>query len=80
MIFEIGAILLIILGTYFNKKSANLLAINTFPMNGYAEIINEGDDVQCPQCGVQPLAKTIEGRLFKCRGCGNKFIVRVLNS
>lgn len=80
VIFEIGAILLIISGTFFNKKTPNLLAINTFPMNGYAEIINEGDDVQCPQCGVQPLAKTIEGRLFKCRGCGNKFIVRVLNS
>lgn len=80
VIFEIGAILLIILGTFFNKRSASLLSINTFPMNGYAEIINEGDDVQCPQCGVQPLAKTIDGRLFKCRGCGNKFIVRVLNS
>jgi DNA-directed RNA polymerase subunit RPC12/RpoP len=80
VIFEIGAILLIILGTFFNKRSENLLSINTFPMNGYAEIINEGDDVQCPQCGVQPLAKTIDGRLFRCRGCGNKFIVRVLNS
>ncbi len=80
VIFEIGAILLIILGTFFNKRSENLLTMNTFPMNGYAEIINEGDDVQCPQCGIQPLAKTIEGRLFKCRGCGNKFIVRVLNS
>jgi DNA-directed RNA polymerase subunit RPC12/RpoP len=80
VIFEIGAILLIILGTFFNKKTANLLTMNTFPMNGYAEVINEGDDVQCPQCGVQPLAKTIEGRLFKCRGCGNKFIVRVQNS
>lgn len=80
VIFEIGAILLIILGTFFNKKSPNLLTINTFPMNGYAEIINEGDDVQCPQCGVQPMANTIDGRLFKCRGCGNKFMVRVLNS
>ena len=80
VMFEIGAILLIILGTFFNKKSANLLTINTFPMNRYAEIINEGDDVQCPQCGVQPMAKTIDGRLFKCRGCGNKFMVRVLNN
>lgn len=80
VIFEIGAILLIILGTFFNKKSTNLLSTNTFPMNRYAEIINEGDDVQCPQCGVQPLAKTITGRLFKCRACGNKFMVRVLNS
>lgn len=80
VLFEIGAILLIILGTFFDKKTSNLLTTNTFPMNKYAEIINAGDDVQCPQCGVQPIAKTIEGRLFKCRACGNKFIVRVLNS
>ncbi len=80
VIFEIGAILLIILGTFFNKKSANLLTMNTFPMNGYAEITNEGDDVQCPQCGVQPMANTVDGRLFKCRYCGNKFIVRLSNS
>lgn len=80
VLLEIGAILLIILGTFFDKKSSNLLTtdtFNTYNMNRYAEIINEGDDVQCPQCGVQPLAKTIDGRLFKCRGCGNKFIVRV---
>lgn len=80
VIVEISAILLIILGTFFDKKTTNLITTNTFPMNKYAEIINEGDDVQCPQCGVQPLAKTIEGRLFKCRSCGNKFMVRVLNS
>lgn len=80
VILEIGAILLIILGTFFDKKSANLLTTNTFPVSKYAEIIYEGDDVQCPQCGVQPLAKAIEGRLFKCRACGNKFVVRVLNS
>ena len=80
VLFEIGAILLIILGTFFDKKSSNLLDTHTFPMNKYAEIINPGDDVQCPQCGVQPLANTKDGRLFKCRACGNKFIVRVLNS
>ncbi len=80
VIFEIGAILLIILGTFFDKKTSNLLTTHTFPMNRYAEIINEGDDVQCPQCGVQPLANTIDGRLFKCRACGNKFMVRVAKS
>jgi hypothetical protein len=79
-ILEIGAILLIIFGTYFNKKIANPLNTNTFPLTGYAEIANEGDDLQCPQCGVQPLANTVDGRLFKCRSCGCKFRVRVLNS
>jgi len=80
VILEVGALLLIILGTYLNKESANLLSTNTFPMDRYAEIINEGDDVQCPWCGVQPLANIVDGRLFKCRGCGSKFIVRVLNN
>jgi DNA-directed RNA polymerase subunit RPC12/RpoP len=82
MLLEVGAILLIIVGTFFDKKSSNLLTTDTFDtynMNRYAEIPKEGDDVQCPQCGVQPLAKTIDGRLFKCRKCGNKFIVRVAN-
>ena len=79
VILEIGAILLIILGTFFDKRSTNLLNTSTFPMSKYAEVANAGD-VQCPQCGVQPLAKTIEGRLFKCRACGNKFMVHVLNS
>ncbi len=82
VLLEVGAILLIILGTFFDKKSSNLLTTDTFDtynMNRYAEVANEGDDVQCPQCGVQPLAKTIDGRLYKCRKCGNKFIVRVVN-
>lgn len=82
VLLEVGAILLIIAGTFFDKKSSNLLTTDTFDtynMNRYAEIPNEGDDVQCPQCGVQPLAKTIDGRLFRCRKCGNKFIVRVAN-
>jgi hypothetical protein len=79
VILEIGAILLIILGTYFNKKTGNPLNTNTFPLTGYAEIANAGDDVQCPVCGVQPLADTVDGRLFKCRSCGCKFRVRVLN-
>ena len=79
VLIELGAILLIILGTFFDKKTPNLLTTNTFPMNGLAEIMNEGDDVQCPQCGLQPLAKPVEGRLFKCRVCGNKYIVRVAN-
>jgi hypothetical protein len=80
VILEIGAILLIILGTFFSKKSSNLLSTHTFPMNMTVEIEHAGDDVQCPQCGVQPLSNTVAGRLFKCRSCGSKFSVNVLNS
>ena len=80
VILEISAILLIILGTFYSKKSSNLLDTHTFPMNMSVEIEHAGDDVQCPQCGVQPLSNTVAGRLFKCRSCGSKFSVNVLNS
>lgn len=80
VLLEIGALLLIILGTFFSKKTSVLPNTNTFPMHGYVEIQNQGDDVQCPQCGVQPLSKTVAGRIFKCRSCGTKYSVNVLNS
>lgn len=80
VISEVGAILLIIFGAFFDKKSARLIGTSTFPMDAYVKVTNEGDDVQCPKCGVQPLANTVDGRTFKCRECGNKFTVHVVNS
>jgi uncharacterized protein (DUF983 family) len=80
VILEIGAVLLIILGTIFNKKFVSPLTANTVTLKEYVDIANEGDDVQCPQCGAQPLSKTVDGRLFKCRTCGYKYTIRVLNS
>jgi hypothetical protein len=80
VILEVGAILIIILGTYFSKKSSNLHSTQTFPMTMIVEIEHAGDDVQCPQCGVQPLSNTVGGRIFKCRSCGIKYSVNVLNS
>jgi hypothetical protein len=79
VMLEIGAILLIILGTIYNKKFVNPLTANTISFKEYVDIANEGDDVRCPQCGVQPLSKTVDGRLFKCRLCGYKYTVRVVD-
>ena len=79
VLMEIGAILLIIVGTYFNRKPANLLFADTVSVRDYVEIQNEGDIVRCPQCGTQPLSKTLDDRLFKCRSCGFKYTVRVTN-
>jgi hypothetical protein len=81
VMLEVGAILLIILGTFFDKKSVNLVSTNTHSIDtSYTEIMNAGDDVRCPKCGVQPLSNTVDGRVFKCRECGNKFTVNVVNA
>lgn len=78
-LMEIGAILLIIIGTFFNKKQVNSLLADTVSVRDYVEIKKEGDTVRCPQCGTQPLSKTRADRLFKCRSCGFKYTVRVIN-
>ncbi len=79
VLLEIGAILLIIIGTFFNKKQINSLFADTISVRDYVEIKTESDVVRCPQCGTQPLSKTRDDRLFKCRSCGFKYTVRVMN-
>lgn len=78
VLMEIGAILLIIVGTYFNKKPSGLLLADTISVRDYVEIEKEGDIVRCPKCGTQPLSKTRDDRLFKCRSCGFKYTVHVI--
>ncbi len=80
VLLENGALLLIILGTFFNKKFVSPLSANTVTLKDYVVIKNAGDDAQCPRCGAQPRAKTVDGRLFKCRACGYKYTIRVKNS
>jgi predicted RNA-binding Zn-ribbon protein involved in translation (DUF1610 family) len=78
-LLEICAILLIILGTFLKSKQANPLAANAIAIKNLVVIKKEGDIAQCPQCGTQPLAKTADGRKFKCRSCSYKFTVSVVN-
>ena len=80
VLLEIGALFLIILGTFFNKKFVQLPIENGDALKEHVEIAHDGDDVRCPKCGVQPLANPVDGRLFKCRSCGHKYRVNVLNS
>lgn len=80
VILEISAILLIVLGTFFNKKYSNLLNADTISVKDYVNIAAEGDIVKCPQCGTQPLAKTIDGRVFKCRSCNFNYSVRLVDN
>lgn len=76
---EIGAISLIIIRTFYNKKQVNMPFADTISVRDYVEIKKEGDTARCPQCGTQPLSKTLDNRLFKCRSCGFKYTVRVVN-
>lgn len=77
-LLEIGALLLIILGAFFNKKLANHVPAVAINLKNYVEISAEGNPVQCPQCGKQPLSKPVDGRMFKCKSCGYKYSVRVV--
>lgn len=76
-LMEISAVLLIIMGTFFNRKQVHSAFADTISASDYVPIKKEGDVVRCPQCGTQPLSKTRDERLFKCRSCGFKYTVRV---
>lgn len=78
-VLEISAILLIILGTYLAKKFINPLTANNGTLHDFVEIAGKDGDARCPQCGIQPLSKPKDGRLFKCRSCGHKYQVHVIN-
>lgn len=39
----------------------------------YLEVRSEEDLVACPKCTSPPIAKSVHGRLFKCKKCGHKF-------
>ena len=79
VILELGAVILIILGALLNKKVVNTLTEITVSLKEYVEIAKDGDDVQCPRCGAQPLSKPMDGRLFKCRSCSYKYTVHLIN-
>jgi DNA-directed RNA polymerase subunit RPC12/RpoP len=80
VLLENGALLLIILGTYLAKKFVNPLNANTVNLYDFIEISEEGGGARCPQCGTQPLSKPKDGRMFKCRSCGYKYTVRVVEA
>lgn len=79
-VIEISALLLIILGSYLNKNNIiSLTEAITLTIKDYVETTKEDNPVQCPQCGVQPLSKPKDGRVFKCRACGFQYSVRVVD-
>ncbi len=78
VLLEIGALLLIILGTFVNKRFIQPLTAFTVNLKDFVEISAEGNPVQCPQCGKQPLSKPVDGRMFKCKSCGHKYSVHVI--
>jgi DNA-directed RNA polymerase subunit RPC12/RpoP len=80
VLLENGALLLIILGTYLSKKFVNPLSANTVNLYDFIEIASEDDGARCPKCGTQPLSKPKDGRVFKCRSCGYKYTVRVIET
>lgn len=78
VLLELGAICLIIYGTYLNNKYDLPFTANTANLADRVSIAHDGDDVRCPLCGVQPLSKPVDGRLFKCRSCNHKYRVELV--
>ncbi len=78
-ILEISALFLIVLGTFLYTKQPNFVTTGALQIKDYVEIMNEHSIVHCPQCGIQPLAKIVDGRVFKCRSCGFMYTVTIAN-
>lgn len=78
-VLEVVSILLIILGTFLHTKQSSFITTDALSIKDYVEIIDEHTIVQCPQCGIQPLAKAVDGRLYKCRSCGFRYMVTIAN-
>ncbi len=78
VILEIGALLLIILGTFYYKKPEYPITVITKVLKNYVEVAAEGDTVNCPQCAAEALFKAVDARVFKCKLCGFKYSVRVV--
>lgn len=76
---EISAISLIILGTFLHKKQIGFVKTDALTVKDYVEIEHENSILQCPQCGIQPLSKAVNGRLYKCRSCGFKYTLIIPN-
>jgi hypothetical protein len=78
VILEMGALLLIILGTFYYKKTEYPITVITKVLKSYVEVVAEGDTVNCPQCATEALFKAVDARVFKCKACGYKYTVRVV--
>ena len=77
-ILEIGALLLIILGTFCYKKPEYPITVISKVLKNYVDVAAEGDAVNCPQCATEALFKAVDARVFKCKLCGYKYSVRVV--
>jgi hypothetical protein len=77
VMLEIGALLVIILGTFCYKKREYPITVITKVLKNYVEVAAEGDTVSCPQCAAEALFKAVDARVFKCKVCGYKYTVRI---
>ena len=83
VILEIGALLLISIGTFYDKTLVRPISGLQYPESediSVCEVLSEGSDVYCPKCSLKTISHATNEREFKCRGCSNKFTVRVLSA
>ncbi len=73
-LLELSALCVIFYGTYtshFEHKKTESQPVK------YACCAENGDDVYCPYCNTQAVAKAAQGRQFKCKTCAAMYTVRI---
>lgn len=80
VVLEIGAILMIILGTFNENKKVALIEDSHKTASEVVEINEEGETIACPKCFKRPISEAKDGRVFKCKSCGHRYIVRLINA
>lgn len=77
---EIVAISIIFVGTFFESKTVPLARTSEKTVNDVVEIKAEGETIACPKCFKRPLSEAKDGRVFKCKSCGHRYIVRLIDA
>jgi len=76
---EIVAISIIFVGTFYESKTVPLARTSEKTVNDVVEIKAEGETIACPKCFKRPLSEAKDGRVFKCKSCRHRYIVRLID-
>jgi hypothetical protein len=77
---EIVAISIIFIGSFFENKTVALIDASQKTVSEVVEISAEGEKIACPKCFKKPISEAKDGRVFKCKSCGHRYIVRLIDA
>jgi hypothetical protein len=77
---EIIAISMIFVGTFYENKKVPFIETLDKSDGDVVEIKAEGEKIACPKCSRRPTSEAKDGRVFKCKTCGHRYIVRLIDN